>query len=103
MNTRIIGWPDQTTLRFDPREAEPEDQMQIDAQLAEWAEDCRNSDPDEDRSTYETTRLDLPGGTCIRIREHLKGADQTDGPEPALPEEAYFQQICVTPSGGAFS
>ena len=102
VNTQIVGWPDQTTMRFDPRDPEPDDQQQIDAQLAEWEEDYSNSESDEDRSVYETTRLDLPGGTCIRVREHIKGTEQTDGPEPALPEKAYFQQICVAPSVSAF-
>ncbi len=102
VNTQILGWPDQTSMRFDPRDPEPDDQEQIDALLAEWEEDYRNRASDDDRSVYETMHLDLPGGTCIRIREHFKTVEQTDGVEPGLPGTAYFQQVCVAPSVSAF-
>lgn len=108
VNTQIIGWPDATSLLSDPRGQMPEDQHQIDALLADWEENYRNRDlaeiyrDDDIRiSVYEATQLDLSGGTCIRIREHITSAENTDGPEPKLPETAYFQQVCVTPTGGA--
>ena len=107
VNTEILGWPELLALPVN-RSPEPGELDLAKAHLGNWEYGYRTRDLGGYAGStyrldhYEATRLELPGGHCVRIREDIGVEQSAEGFQIKPDQTAYFRQACIVPSAGSF-